>query len=130
MKVTKKIWLIVGNGNGIILDDDKNGMKIFWDLKIIKGIIKKKLKKVAFVYGDKRINNGKIEVKYTKMIYYRYTSIKTFVKLINDNKICMEIKLGEHLTGSLAGQAHDHGSCFRLKNPNIFNELFKYGDTF
>ena len=83
-----------------------------------------KLNKIAIIYAEKTIINGKLYFKYNTIKYYKLKSFNNFLELINKNKIRVCFSIGIYKSGKKFGQLYDHGTKFCINKYEI-GKLFK-----
>ncbi len=114
---SKTLYIGVYSQNDKELIDKQCGY-YYSDLEII---FKKKIKKLFYVTADTRIKNGQEYFHYTNADIYENPSFDRFLKLIDEGQIMYDIRIGSYQSGDKYGKAHDHGSGFRILEPNLTN---------
>lgn len=87
----------------------------------IDNILKKKLRDLFYVAADRRYNEAGIEeFLFNHAEIYSEPSLKNFLHLIDNGQIMFDIRIGSYKSGNNYGKPHDHGSGFRILEPNIY----------
>ncbi len=112
----KKIWLLVKDKNGNVVEDKNIGEKngIFWEFKKIENVIDKKIKNIAIVYGEEKTEEKVHKVKFTKIVFIMNITFDNVIKKIKSGDLYLELRLGVYKSGKNMGKNHDHGSAFRM----------------
>lgn len=102
---------------------DKNLNKIeettFWDFDILEEKLNRKLKYLALVKSEKRINNGSLFFRYNSIIFYKLKSFDVFTTLLEQGIIKITFKISVFKSGKRLGQIHDRGTAFSISEQNI-----------
>jgi len=108
-----------------ILDNDLNLIekRLYWDFEIIKERIYKKINILALVYALTNKKNGVEYFKYYKMNIYILKDFNNFIRLIENGKIKVALKLGNYYTKERYGMTNSHGISFIIDDKDIL-ELF------
>ena len=88
---------------------------IYWSFKVLKTALENKLKTIAILYGDEKVENGHRYVRYTQMKLLTGLTLEKLIKCIENGELYIDIRLGVYLTGKNVGKTHDHGTAFRIK---------------
>lgn len=115
-----RIWLIIKDLNGIVVEDETTGVGIYWDYYDIEKALNDKIKRLAFIKCavDKEEEDN-CRIRYLYLKYYYDTNLMLFLKLLEENVIFMDFRMGTYQSGKKMGQPHDHGSGFRIRNDFI-----------
>lgn len=82
----------------------------------LEKILKTKLHNLFYVGAERRYNcKGEEEFNFNTAEIYTEPSFEKFLDLIDDGTIMFDIRIGSYDNG----KAHDHGSGFRILQPNI-----------
>ncbi len=82
---------------------------------VLEKILKNKLHNLFYVGAERRYNDKKKEeFNFNTAEIYTELSFDKFLDLIDDGTIMFDIRIG-----IANGKTHDHGSCFRILQPNI-----------
>ncbi len=100
-----------------LVDDDK----FYWRINEIEKRFFK-IKNICYVEGE--INKAEKMVKFTKMTFYDNANMEAFWKLVKNDDIVMDFRIGVYKSGPNEGKSHDHGTGFRIK-ANKIPLLFK-----
>lgn len=112
----KRINLIIYNKNNIIVDNNA-----YWSFDLLYNKLYKKLKVLAFIEADRKIVNNELYFKYNNVTIYKLKSFNTFLELLNNGIIRINIKIGIYKSGPRVGQTHDHGTGFQI----LYSDLEK-----
>ena len=63
--------------------------------------------------------NGLEEFHYTKAKIFLNPSLENLLKLIDDGKLMVDIRIGSYKSGKNKGKTHDHGTGFRIKPSDL-----------
>ena len=128
-KESQKLWMVVKKmATDEILEDKTTGKQINWNFSVLTKALSKKLKKIAIVYGDEKVENGKRYVRFTKMVILTGLNLEKMLAAIETGDLMIDIRIGVYASGKNKGRTHDHGTAFRMK----LEHLLKYGtvDTY
>lgn len=106
------------------LIDDSTG----YTYDCLENILKKKLKDLFYVSAERKFEKGDEYFYFNKAEIYSNPTLDKFLKLIDEGLIMYDIRIGSYKTGKNKGKAHDHGSGFRILEPNL-HLLFKDRET-
>lgn len=107
----QRIYLQIRNLSTDCITDDE----IFWSFKAIENALKKKIKKIAILYGEEKVENGQRFVKFSEMRVITGITLETLVESIEKGELLVDIRIGVYLSGKNVGKTHDHGTAFRIK---------------
>ena len=96
----------------------------YWDLQTLKQSLYSKLKALVVVDANSKVENGHEYFHYTSFQAYQNPSMSKFLKLIEKGDIGVDFRIGSYKSGPKFGQAHDHGTGFRIAKTNI-TELYE-----
>jgi hypothetical protein len=126
VKSSSKNTLYGKQGFKIDIIDDKvqishsnyNDMDIpYWDIDTLEKAFKKKYGNyLLYVKADTR-KNRKEEFHYNEAWLMHGFDFKNFIKLLKNDKILIDIRIGQNSNGSV----HDHGTGFRVFPDNLQN---------
>lgn len=85
----------------------------------IETILHKKLKSLFYVSAKREYRGDDEYFSFYKAEIYSNPSLAKFLHLLDDGKIMYDIRIGSYKSGSNFGKAHDHGSGFRILEPNL-----------
>lgn len=87
----------------------------------IEKALKEKLKNLMYVSADRRFReDGTEEFFFNHADIYSEPSLDKFLSLIDNGQIMFDIRIGSYKSGKYYGKPHDHGSGFRILEPNIY----------
>ena len=107
----------------LLLDDT-----VGYTYKSLDSVLKKKLKNLFYVSAERRHVNNEEEFYFNHADIYTEPSLENFLDLIDKGLVMYDIRIGSYKTGKNIGKAHDHGSGFRILEPNI-KLLYKYKES-
>lgn len=97
-----------------IIDDS-----VHWTYHDLENALNKKLQALFYVNADTRKVDGKEEFHYTEAKIYLNPKFKNLLKLIDDGKMMIDIRIGSYKSGKNKGKTHDHGTGFRIKPTDL-----------
>ena len=71
--------------------------------------------KLIYTRAYSRGFNTEEEFKYLEAFEVSGFGYDTFINLLKEGKICVDLRIGQYHTGNKEGQTHDHGTGFRIK---------------
>ena len=89
------------------------------DLKILEDRLVIKLSKLAIVKASKKRINGCYHYRYYEIFCYQLTSFETFVKLLYEGKISVNLESYVSKSGYNKGKSSHKGLIFRIEKDNI-----------
>lgn len=105
---------------------DKTGKEwAFWTCEGLQKAFEKKYKN-KFVYA-KAMSRGEgaaEEFKFVEAYEVSGFSYESFVEMLKDGTVCVDLRIGQYHGGPKNGQTHDHGTAFRIAEKNQYL-LFK-----
>ena len=105
--------------------DNKIEEIVYWDFDILQEKLNRKLSYLALINVDKKIVDGKLLLKYSKISFYKLKGFNTFIDLIENGFIKVTFKIGIYRDEKRLGKIHDRGTAFSIEEKNI-NKLFDY----
>jgi hypothetical protein len=87
----------------------------YWDKSTLEKTFARKLPRLFYVKADSRGEGETEEFWYSEAWLLSGFSFKNFVKLLNEGKILIDIRIGQYQDGS----THDHGTGFRVFPDNF-----------
>ena len=104
------------NANKISIIDEHNNEYAYWTREQLKNAFEKKYKnKLIYAKAHSRNSNSDEEFKFIdayELSGFNYTS---FIKLLEQGKIYIDLRIGQYHSDKKKGQTHDHGTGFRIK---------------
>jgi len=87
----------------------------------LEAVLHKKMKNLFYVSAERRfrVGDGVEEFRFDKAEIYAEPSLDRFLRLIDDGLILYDIRIGSCKSGRSYGKVHDHGSGFRILEPNL-----------
>ena len=110
----EKVYFLIENQYGKIIDSSA-----YWSFDLLHNKLYRKLKYLAFVDVDRKMVNKKLYFKYNSLTIYSLKDFKTFLNLLDNGYISINIKIGIYKFGPRVGQVHDHGTGFQI----LFSDL-------
>lgn len=92
----------------------------FWTFKILADRLEEKHNEAVFVSADSRGTGKAEEFHYYGVLWCRKPSIDSFIDLIHDGDVMLELRM--HLKEN--GSVRNHGSAFRIKH-NCIPKLYE-----
>ncbi len=92
---------------------------VFWSYKDLGMALNKKLNALFYVNADTRRVDNREEFHYTQAKIFLEPSLENLLKLIDDGKFMVDIRIGSYKTGNKKGKTHDHGTGFRIKPADL-----------
>ena len=96
---------------------------VFWSYRALENALNKKLKALFYVNAETRNVDGLEEFHYTRAKIFLNPNLENLLKLIDDGKLMVDIRIGSYKSGKNKGKTHDHGTGFRIK-PNDLTKLY------
>lgn len=85
----------------------------------IEVILQKKLKSLFYVSAKREYRGNDEFFYFDKAEIYSDPSLAKFLDLLNKGQIMYDIRIGSYQSGCKYGKPHDHGSGFRILEPNL-----------
>jgi len=111
----EKIFIIIRD----LMNDQLIYSNIYYSFNVLKDIVEKKCKHIAYIEAKTRKNNGTEEFKFTKATLLYGLTFEKFIVCINKGIIMYDIRIGVYKSGSNYGKTHDYGSGFRISKAEI-----------
>lgn len=104
----------------LIRRNDENIIdNIGWSKDVLQQTMERKMNNLALITAMARHIDNIEYFKYTSCTLYYNISFNSFIDLLIQGNIMVDIRLGTHRFGRNAGRVHDHGSAFRIKQRDI-----------
>ncbi|EHK2357602.1 MvaI/BcnI family restriction endonuclease [Clostridium perfringens] len=114
------VRLFIYNNKGILINSD-----IFWSCSVFDDAIKKKLKTIAIIDAEEKVDKKGIHYfKYDKVKLVTGLTTNALKEAIRNGDVKIDIRIGTYNSGKNFGKVHDHGTGFRISLQN----LIKYAD--
>lgn len=95
--------------------------EIHWTYMEMANTLENKIQALFYVNADCKME-GEIEhFHYTSAVIYVNPTLEKFLKLIDDGKMMVDIRIGSYKSGKNLGKTHDHGTGFRIKPVDLCN---------
>lgn len=92
---------------------------VHWTYKELENALTKKLNALFYVNAETRKVDDLEEFHYTKAKIFLNPSLENLLKLIDDGKLMVDIRIGSYKSGKNKGKTHDHGTGFRIKPSDL-----------
>lgn len=117
-----KIWCDI-DGIYILSQDEREN--IFWSRETLKRCFEKKYKN-KFVYAKAFSRGIGINEEFHFVEAYEVSGFnyESFLDLLEDGKIYIDLRIGQYHSGPNKGKTHDHGTGFRIRESDQYL-LFK-----
>lgn len=112
--------LYVYDLSGCLVNSD-----VFWSYDALNTQIKKKLKTIAVIYGEKSIQNCETYYKYSEIDIVTGLTIEGLKLAIKNGDLKVDLRIGVYNSGKNKGKTHDHGTGFRI----MLSNLVKYANV-
>ena len=99
---------------GLIVDDS-----VYWSYEDLSKALHKKLEALFYVNAETRKINGVEEFHYTQADIFINPTLDNLLKLIDDGKLMIDIRIGSYKSGKNKGKTHDHGTGFRIRPADL-----------
>ena len=102
--------------DGIYIECEDGVENIFWSREALKACFEKKYKN-KFVYA-KALSRGEganEEFKFIEAYEVSGFDYDAFIRLLEEGKIYVDLRIGQYHHGRNKGKTHDHGTGFRIK---------------
>lgn len=88
---------------------------IHWTYKEISNTLENKIQALFYVNADCKTIEDTEYFHYTSAVIYLNPTLENFLKLVDDGKLMIDIRIGSYKSGKNHGKTHDHGTGFRIK---------------
>lgn len=100
-------------------------LEVWWSFSVLEKALERKLKTIAILHGDEKVENGQRFVRYTKMDILTGLTLEKMIASLEYGELFIDIRIGVYSSGRNIGRTHDHGTAFRIK----LDKLLTYGDV-
>lgn len=108
-------------------------LEVYWSFNDIAKALEKKLKTIAILHGDEKVENGQRYVRFTKMNIITGLTLEKMIKALEKGDLYIDIRIGVYGSGKNIGKTHDHGTGFRMYLENLLTygkvETYEYTKT-
>ena len=102
--------------NGVYLESEEGIEDIFWSRELLKNSFEKKYKnKFVYVKAESRGTGAQEEFNYIAAYEVSGFDYESFIKLLEEGRIYVDLRIGQYHHGKNAGKTHDHGTGFRIR---------------
>lgn len=120
----EKIWLYVyNNETGELIDDTT-----YWNFEDLKTKLVEKDQTIAVVDAIRKFIDNNEYFKYFKISFYKFKDFETFLKLVEDGTIFININGDVYKSGEHKGEFCTHGTFFRIPTSEL-EKLFTICNT-
>ena len=102
--------------DGIYIESENGVENIYWSRGNLKKQFEKKYKnKFVYAKADSRGNGVDEEFLFKEAWEVSGFNYDSFIKMLEDGKIYVDLRIGQYHGGSKDGKTHDHGTAFRIR---------------
>jgi R.mvaI len=102
--------------DGIYIESENGVENIYWSRENLKNQFEKKYKnKFVYAKADSRGNGVDEEFLFKEAWEVSGFNYDSFIKMLEDGKIYVDLRIGQYHGGSKDGKTHDHGTAFRIR---------------
>lgn len=112
----KKVNLLVYDQNDQLVLDT-----VYWSFNSLQTQIDKKLKYLAIISAQSKIENGIKYYQYKDVDLVTDLNVESLCKGIENGDIKVDIRIGAYHSGKNLGKTHDHGTAFRINLKTLLN---------
>jgi hypothetical protein len=112
--IARVVKIAIYDINNKLLDSN-----VGYTYESLEKVLKKKLKNLFYVSAERKYIDNIEYFYFNKADIYTDLSLKKFLDLIDKGKIMYDIRIGSYQSGRNYGKSHDHGSGFRILEPDI-----------
>ncbi|MBO5186818.1 MAG: MvaI/BcnI restriction endonuclease family protein [Prevotella sp.] len=87
--------------------------------KCIETVLRNKLHNLFYVSANRKYIDNDEYFHFNMAEIFSNPTIERFLKLVDAGKIMYDIRIGSYKSGANYGKPHDHGSGFRILEPNL-----------
>jgi len=109
-----KVILLIYDLQDNLVDSDA-----YWTFETLKKKVYEKIQYLAYVTAESKFINGVEYFHYNSIYFYKLKSFDTFIKLIDNCKICVSFKIGGKINIDYPWQIDNHGTSFSIKSQNL-----------
>lgn len=107
---------ILYSNDKISIIDGNNEEHAYWTKDILKQAFEKKYKnKLVYVKAQSKITENGEEFKFVEAYELSGFNYQSFISLLEQGNIYVDLRIGQYHGGLKNGQTHDHGTGFRIK---------------
>jgi len=93
----------------------------YWSFDNIQKALEHKLKYIAIVGADEKVENSKNYFKFTDIMLITGITLEKFLEALENGDIFIDIRIGVFNSEKNKGKTHDHGTGFRIKLEKLLN---------
>lgn len=94
---------------------------ISWTFNLLKNKLYRKMKFLAIIKTDTKIENNEEYFKYSYIRFYSLKDFDTFLNLIDEGKIRITFKINVDKNSKTPGKVHDHGTGFDIHEKDLLD---------
>jgi len=107
---------ITCEGDRIYIASQNGKEDIYWDRETLRKVFNKKYKsKLVYVYAEKQGDGQDEEFRFVSAFDVSGFNFDGFVRLLEQGKIYIDLRIGQYHSGKNKGKTHDHGTAFRIR---------------
>lgn len=96
---------------------------VYWTYAEIEKALVKKLQALFYVNAESEMIGNIEYFHYTQAKIFLNPSLENLLKLIDEGKMMIDIRIGSYKSGKNKGKTHDHGTGFRI-SPSDLSVLY------
>lgn len=102
--------------DGIYIESENGVENNYWSRENLKNQFEKKYKN-KFVYAKADSRGNGVDEKFLFKEAWEVSGFNydSFIKMLEDGKIYVDLRIGQYHGGSKDGKTHDHGTAFRIR---------------
>lgn len=112
------------NADGIYIESEDGVENVFWSRDALKKCFEKKYKnKFVYAKAESRGAGASEQFRFVEAYEVSGFDYDSFIKLLEEGKVYVDLRIGQHHHGRNQGKTHDHGTGFRIKEidqPRLF----------
>lgn len=100
----------------LVYDKNQNliNESVYWSFASLQRQITKKLKYLAIISAESKIENGEKYYSYKDIDLVTGLSVEGLCQAIENGDLKIDIRIGAYHSGKNVGRTHDHGTGFRI----------------
>lgn len=100
--------------------------EIYWTYYDLETKLYRKHRYLALVKAVKRNIKGETYYKYYDIKFYKIKNFESFLSLVEEGKIRVNLRIGIYRSGKREGEIHDRGTAFQIRESDLlklFDEI-------
>lgn len=117
----EKVFLLIYDLNNKLIDQE-----CYWTFDLLEEKLTRKLSYLAVIKADNKFINNIEYYNYQELNIYTLKNFNTFLKLLENGLIKININIGIYKNGKRKGKYYDHGTSFSIKEKyltKLFNKI-------